>query len=280
MSKRSAEMRKAVRACEENASAMLVELFNWLDGLEPQLTTEAVSIYVKTQASEARITNILAQMVQAATKRAEIDEQARECQGSTAVSVLSPLHLAPELYAHRSKDVGALANIENSAADMPLWQQQPASSLNYLCTTRDCYSNCHSSPYFAPIWRLLRLRCGECAHSHLSHHHTHHGWVQVIDAQSLVDDGTMERWGAATDDLERAVQDYAGQPLPGFFSARVEKIIRLLEESYKDMEKKGVSQAQLEKIRGSVDVMKRKLDLLREAKDTTPKEKAKKRFWW
>ena len=41
MRKRSAEMRKEVKACEEDASEMLVELFNWLDSFEPRPTTEA-----------------------------------------------------------------------------------------------------------------------------------------------------------------------------------------------------------------------------------------------
>jgi hypothetical protein len=40
-----ASFRKAVMAGEENGLDMLVDLFDWLDGLEPQPTTEIVSLY-------------------------------------------------------------------------------------------------------------------------------------------------------------------------------------------------------------------------------------------
>jgi len=40
-----AGFRKAVRGAEENAFEMLVDLFDWLDGVEPQPTTEIVSFY-------------------------------------------------------------------------------------------------------------------------------------------------------------------------------------------------------------------------------------------
>ena len=39
-----AEMRKTVKAGEEKALEMLVDLFDWLDGLERQLTTESMSL--------------------------------------------------------------------------------------------------------------------------------------------------------------------------------------------------------------------------------------------
>jgi hypothetical protein len=51
---------------------MLVKLFDWLDGLEPQPTTEMIALYEKSQAIESKITNTLAQMDQTAAKMAEI----------------------------------------------------------------------------------------------------------------------------------------------------------------------------------------------------------------
>ena len=68
------KMRKAVQAGEERALGVLVELFDWLDGLESQPTTEIVYLYNMSQSIEATIANTLAQMDQAATKKAEIDE--------------------------------------------------------------------------------------------------------------------------------------------------------------------------------------------------------------
>jgi len=66
-------IRKAVLAGEERALEMLVKLFDWLDGLQSQPTTEIVYLYNMSQSIEAMIANTLAQIDQAATKRAEID---------------------------------------------------------------------------------------------------------------------------------------------------------------------------------------------------------------
>jgi hypothetical protein len=67
-------MRKAVLAGEDRALEMLVKLFDWLDGLGPQPTTEIVYLYGISQSIEAMITNTVAQMDQAATKKAGIDK--------------------------------------------------------------------------------------------------------------------------------------------------------------------------------------------------------------
>ena len=66
-------MRRVVLAGEKRALEMLVDLFDWLDGLRPQSTTEIVFLYNLSQSIEAMITNTLAQIDQAATKKAEID---------------------------------------------------------------------------------------------------------------------------------------------------------------------------------------------------------------
>jgi hypothetical protein len=67
------EMSREVQASEEPALEMLVDLFDWLDGLDPQPTTEIVYLYDLSQSIEAMITNTLAQMDQAAAKKGEID---------------------------------------------------------------------------------------------------------------------------------------------------------------------------------------------------------------
>ena len=72
--KEISKMRKAVQAGEETALGVLVELFDWLDGLKSQPTTEIVYVYNMSQSIEAAIANSLAQMDQATTKKAEIDK--------------------------------------------------------------------------------------------------------------------------------------------------------------------------------------------------------------
>ena len=63
-----------MQECEKTSLEVLVELFDWLDGLEPQPKKEVVILYNLYQMIEARITNTLAQMDQAAAKKAEIDK--------------------------------------------------------------------------------------------------------------------------------------------------------------------------------------------------------------
>ena len=67
------EMRKHVKTGEQKALEMLVKFFDWLDRLEPQPTNEIVRLYGMSQDIEAMITDTLAQMDQAASKKVEID---------------------------------------------------------------------------------------------------------------------------------------------------------------------------------------------------------------
>ena len=69
-----AVVRRAVLAGEERALEMLVDLFDWLDGRRPQPTTEVVYLYNLSQNIEAMITDAVAEIDQAATKKAEIDK--------------------------------------------------------------------------------------------------------------------------------------------------------------------------------------------------------------
>ena len=58
------EMRKTVKTGEERALEMLVELFDWLDGLERQPTTETVSLSVASRSVMATILDPLVQLVE------------------------------------------------------------------------------------------------------------------------------------------------------------------------------------------------------------------------
>lgn len=91
------ELRKAVKAGEQKALEMLVDLFDWLDGLKPQPTTVILSLYDQSQKIEASIFNILAQMDQATKKKVEIDRLMGRLKKDSAVSCSSSLHCVPEL---------------------------------------------------------------------------------------------------------------------------------------------------------------------------------------
>jgi hypothetical protein len=97
--RKAKEMQKAANRAEENALEMLVGLFDWLDGLKPQPTTEIITLYEKSQAIGSMIINTLAQMDQAAAKMAEINKLMEELQKKSAVSFSPYLHLAHDAHA-------------------------------------------------------------------------------------------------------------------------------------------------------------------------------------
>ena len=144
---REKEMKKSVKRAEQNALEMLVGLFDWLDGLEPQPTTEIMAISKMSEAIESKITGIL-----------------------IAASQRMPGHL------NYTKDAGMEA-------------------------------------------------------------------------------------------LARLTEEYAGLSLSGCFSGPLKKAIRLLEQHCKSMGEQGVSRDRLEKMRGDLEDMKRRLDLLRKVKE-------------
>ena len=82
-------MHKMVQEGEQKALEMLVELFDWLDGLEPQPTKEIVYLYYLSQTIEATMTKTLAQMDQVAAKKVEVDKLMVALKDNTYVS-LSP----------------------------------------------------------------------------------------------------------------------------------------------------------------------------------------------
>ena len=86
MSIERAYLRQEVKSAQQGALDMLVDFFDWLDSLEAQPMTESGSLYETVQTIDATTTNILAQMDQAATRTAEIDEQRKVFQETSAVS--------------------------------------------------------------------------------------------------------------------------------------------------------------------------------------------------
>ena len=87
------EMRREVMSAERKGLEVLVDLFDWLDGLEPQPTTEIVALYEKSHAIESKIVNTLAQLDQASARMAEINKLMEELERKSAVSLSPYLHL-------------------------------------------------------------------------------------------------------------------------------------------------------------------------------------------
>jgi len=189
----------------------------------------------------------------------------------------------------RTKNMEACSN---KRLDMPVWKQQPVANSTYLCNAGGCHSNCHSSRLLTPILRLLQLQCTKYNHPHHSHTRTRHVWVKGDDTQASADEN-VKKWEAAKaekgdtesliatdrsalkdlndamkrtiDELAQRAEDYAALSLSGPFSVHMEKAIRLLEQRYTDMEEIGRSKEQLEKVKDSLALMKRKLELVAKA---------------
>lgn len=77
----------------------------------------------------------------------------------------------------------------------------------------------------------------------------------------------------ATKDLAQQVERYAHLSLSGSFSAQVGSAVRLLEQNYIGLEKKGVSQDHLHRVQESLGNMKRKLEILNIANEKARKER-------
>ena len=93
------EMLREVKHAEERALEMLCDLFDWLDHLEPQPTTEIVDLYKKSHVIESKITDTLTKMDHASDQMAKINEMVEELQKKSAVSVSSHLYLVRGSYA-------------------------------------------------------------------------------------------------------------------------------------------------------------------------------------
>jgi len=72
MKSRRIDFREVVQAAEQNAVEMLVDLFDWLDGLEPQPITKIVPLYQKCQNTAAKVTHLLGQRVRKLLRKVKV----------------------------------------------------------------------------------------------------------------------------------------------------------------------------------------------------------------
>ena len=199
------EMQKEVKNAEQRALEMLADLFDWLDGLEPQPTTDIVALYKKSRSIESKITNAPTQMDQASTQMAGIKKLVDERQKKSAVSFSSYLYLVRDSYARWMQDVDGPSNFKRIINAL-VWKKQPAPTRNYLCITPNCHSTCGVKHSIIDVFLLFPRQfslCSKCDHPHLSHSHSHSTWERVYEEQVLVDDNMKKPWVAAKDERER-----------------------------------------------------------------------------
>jgi len=172
-----------------------------------------------------------------------------------------------------------------------------------ICGQSDCYSNCHidyTSNIPHELNGFFEGSCDKCNHSLWNHHRCHAIWEQVTNTQASVDQD-MKKWDSAnggtektaillamrekvlhdlnriingaTDDLAGQVERYARLSLSGRFATQVESAVKLLDLNYVGLVSKGVDQDHLQRVKTSLDNMRRKLDILRIAKENAGKER-------
>ena len=192
--------------------------------------------------------------------------------------------------------MNALSDFEKKIS-WPVWRQTHTATRNYLCYEPDCHTTCRKDDGVIASLLLLpfqRERCLRCRHPHSSHFHLRAEWVETQEALVAVDEEMKTKWEAAKNETERTealvarserelgrlrvtmdkglaeltqlAEGYAGLSLSGSFSRTQEKAIRLLEDHYKKMEQQGVSRDQLDKVQTSLENMKKRLDVLNNAK--------------
>lgn len=238
MKKMKTDLRKAVKTGEKNALGMLVDLFDWLDGLEPQPTMEMFPLSGEPQMIAAKIANAPAPIVAANQKTNSVR-----------------LHLAYTfcLNSPSLNDPNTFSNFQK-IIPTPASQQKSPSNCNYFCAVPNCYSNCfiRLSPIHVLAASLLPwlqlVQCSRCAHPYWFHVH-------------------VSRLQSQRDVSHNFTDDYAGRWPSWSLPTRVERAIRLLDRSHTDMEEKGVSREQLTSMQRSLEQMKWGLDLLRKAKE-------------
>ena len=196
-----------------------------------------------------------------------------------------------------------ISNLENTITTA-VWTLQHSSATNMICGQTNCYSNCeidYKSNVPLDLKDHFEGLCNRCKHSLWGHHRCHSTWTQVTDTQVLIDQNVKRKWAAAkngkrkmavinafrvrvlrdldqiinsaTSDLARHVERYTLLALSGNFSAQVDSAVRLLEKNYRTLEMKGVDYDQLQKVKESLEHMKRKRQLLNTAKENARKDR-------
>jgi len=165
-----------------------------------------------------------------------------------------------------------------------------------ICGQSDCYSNCYidyTSNISHDMNGFFADSCDKCDHSPWNHHRCKAIWKQETNTQAP---GDLEEWDSAKDrtekteillavqkkvlhdldqiingatgDLAEQVERYAHLSLSGRFSTQVESAVKLLELNYCGLVSKNVGQDHLQRVKGSLDKMRRKLEILNMARES------------
>ncbi|KAK0432861.1 hypothetical protein EV421DRAFT_1910568 [Armillaria borealis] len=253
------QLRQAVLAGEGKALDTLVEMFDWLNGLKPQPTTDIMSLYDQLQKIEAKIANTLAIMHQAAKTDNKLDDVQRKLDGAKVDMKTREKCSQSERMVHE--------------VDRP--------------TQHDVLRNCIFTLESGGVY------CQECKHGREFHRHFNLIWAirevselhvnqeakakfenalnakkraeelkkQIKDRKALLQD----RINNVIEELGRLVERYSSLSLSGSFAGQVEKVVKMLEQNLEGMRESGAARETIDKVEASLDSMREKLEVLKEA---------------
>ncbi|KIK01744.1 hypothetical protein K443DRAFT_678156 [Laccaria amethystina LaAM-08-1] len=279
------DLEVTVTAGHQTALKMLVKLFNWLDTLEAQPTTEIMSLYEQSIKIDRSISGTLARMTQLAEKRGNLERLIRESDGI-------------KLTVEGSK------NFKNEITKKR-WVYKDQSYHSTICSEPQCYSNCHvpCSLTFSIDPKGLRgcaafwdsknhfdyCRRSGCGHHMNKHRHYNSTWFHLEEKDMITDEKTKKRheeatellknkeisiadvqkvientgkeMAEATEEIGRLAAKYSELSLSGSFSGQVKKSVRLLETHLEGIRNKSEPDS-IKQIEASLDQLKNKLRVL------------------
>ncbi|PBK60448.1 hypothetical protein ARMSODRAFT_966036 [Armillaria solidipes] len=238
------QFRQAVLAGEQKALEMLVEMFDWLDGLNAQPTTDIMSLYDQSQKIETEIANTLAIMRQAAKTDKELDDVQRQLDGAEV-------------------DMKTYEKYEH-VVNRKDWYQKSTDRHN-----TECKHGREFHRHYNSIWaieEISELKVNQEAKAKFENAQNAKERAEEFKKQ-IKDKKTMlqDRIKNATEELGRLVERYSNLSLSGSFAGQVETAVKMLEQNLEGMRESGAARETIDKVQASLDSMREKLEVLKEA---------------
>ncbi|KIL58584.1 hypothetical protein M378DRAFT_312135 [Amanita muscaria Koide BX008] len=187
------EWRAEIHEKHQKALRMFLSLFDWLDTLVPQPTTDILRLYSKTQDIEQKIFHYLDYTRQLAIKEVKLKE---------ILSDLDSAKSSKEQY----QDYARIVNEK-------IWVQYRFSDKleNLMCRAPGCQTNCtfDISGWDVFMLGLLQdfwaksLDCKSCSHSYYHHHLSPMRWHYEDLAKVVIDTDIFQRYNDAKSEQER-----------------------------------------------------------------------------
>ncbi|KAM6499741.1 hypothetical protein JOM56_005249 [Amanita muscaria] len=193
------EWKAEIHEKHQKALRTLASLFDWLDTLVPQPTTDILHLYDKTQDIEQKVFHFLDYTRQLAIKEAEL---------KMIISDLDGARTSKDKY----QDYVRIVNER-------IWVQHQTSEVIMTCQWPGCHTNCYENldTFTRNVGQPVRPRsealadalergswnCVKCFHPSNQHHVSSMKWYQEDSDKVVVDRHTFQRYNEAKSEHER-----------------------------------------------------------------------------